>query len=319
MINLAQDLGWLTAWDYKFYSNTWRKRSMTSSQKKQRLRINKKVLRRLRDPDAESSEPEDTWELAVEALENACTDGRITDWEKNFYIGNLDRKFVSDKQRPIKRRIERKVAGTWKPRTPKPLAPVEESSDSDSPEPNLEDHERLGLKRGVEDILSKDLDTYARDKKICDSTGGRQTKPLAPVGESGDNDRPESDLQDDKRSRRREGVEEILSKDLDAYAQNKGMLDRRSGRRTTGRNLPVLNSTHTAQVISIQSYGAFVQLGDGSQYKDGLIHISRLGRGWVNSVADVVSVGEVVWVKVVEVNDETRKYSLAMHKRDGQT
>jgi small subunit ribosomal protein S1 len=50
-------------------------------------------------------------------------------------------------------------------------------------------------------------------------------------------------------------------------------------------------------VRSIQTYGAFVDLGG----VEGLIHISELGHGRVDRVADVVSVGEQVRVKVLSI------------------
>lgn len=50
-------------------------------------------------------------------------------------------------------------------------------------------------------------------------------------------------------------------------------------------------------VQSTQAYGAFVDLGG----VEGLIHISELGHGRVDKVADVVSVGEQVKVKILSV------------------
>jgi len=72
----------------------------------------------------------------------------------------------------------------------------------------------------------------------------------------------------------------------------------------------------------VQDYGAFVRLGDGSTYKDGLLHISRLSAsGRVDSVADVVSQDDVVWVKVIEVKEDEGKFSLDMRfvgQKDGE-
>jgi small subunit ribosomal protein S1 len=50
-------------------------------------------------------------------------------------------------------------------------------------------------------------------------------------------------------------------------------------------------------VQTIQSYGAFVDIGG----IEGLIHISELGHGRVGSVAEVVSVGETVQVKILAI------------------
>jgi len=63
-----------------------------------------------------------------------------------------------------------------------------------------------------------------------------------------------------------------------------------------------LASLEPGQVIegtvqTIQSYGAFVDIGG----IEGLIHISELGHGRVGSVAEVVSVGETVQVKILSI------------------
>ena len=51
------------------------------------------------------------------------------------------------------------------------------------------------------------------------------------------------------------------------------------------------------------NFGAFVSLPGG---KDGLIHISKLAKERVKSVEDVVKLGDVVTVKVVEIDDKGR-------------
>lgn len=56
-------------------------------------------------------------------------------------------------------------------------------------------------------------------------------------------------------------------------------------------------------VKSIMDFGAFVEIAPG---KDGLVHISELRPFRVNNVADVVKEGEIVKVKVVEVDDRGR-------------
>lgn len=100
---------------------------------------------------------------------------------------------------------------------------------------------------------------------------------------------------------------------------DKGRQDRR---RTTGREIPKLYSIHKGTVARVQDYGAFVRLGDGSRYKDGLLHISRLSAsGRVEAVADVLAQDDAVWVKVVEVREEEGKFSLDMRfvgQRDGE-
>ncbi len=61
-----------------------------------------------------------------------------------------------------------------------------------------------------------------------------------------------------------------------------------------------------ARVVSIQTFGAFVELSPG---KDGLLHISRVADGRVGKVEDVLNVGDEVDVVILDV-DERGKVSL---------
>ena len=47
------------------------------------------------------------------------------------------------------------------------------------------------------------------------------------------------------------------------------------------------------------SFGAFVEIAPG---KDGLVHISKLDKARVEKVEDVVSIGDEIVVKVVEID-----------------
>ena len=53
-------------------------------------------------------------------------------------------------------------------------------------------------------------------------------------------------------------------------------------------------------MVNIQPFGAFVELTPG---KDGLLHISRVARGHVDKVEDVLEIGDEVKVQVIEVDD----------------
>ena len=70
--------------------------------------------------------------------------------------------------------------------------------------------------------------------------------------------------------------------------------------------VPEVGEEYTGRVVGIQPFGAFVELLPG---KDGLLHISRVAQGRVDKVEDVLSVGDEVRVKVLEV-DEKGKISL---------
>ena len=62
-------------------------------------------------------------------------------------------------------------------------------------------------------------------------------------------------------------------------------------------------------VTKIVPFGAFVQLGEATE---GLVHISEMAPRHIETPAQVVKVGDVVKVKVMEVNSERRRISLSM-------
>ncbi|GAB4839057.1 hypothetical protein Ancab_028586 [Ancistrocladus abbreviatus] len=72
----------------------------------------------------------------------------------------------------------------------------------------------------------------------------------------------------------------------------------------------------TGKVRSIQPFGAFVDFG---AFTDGLVHVSRLSDSFVKDVSNVVSVGQEVKVKLVEVNTETGRISLSMRENDDKS
>ena len=63
---------------------------------------------------------------------------------------------------------------------------------------------------------------------------------------------------------------------------------------------PEIGERYTGRVVSIQTFGAFIELTPG---KDGLLHISRVAKGRVGKVEDVLSVGDEVEVEVLDVDD----------------
>ena len=69
-----------------------------------------------------------------------------------------------------------------------------------------------------------------------------------------------------------------------------------------------VGKTYEGKVVRIMNFGAFVEL---SPNKDGLIHISKLADRRVEKVEDVVNIGDVVKVKVLEV-DRMGKISLSL-------
>jgi polyribonucleotide nucleotidyltransferase len=69
---------------------------------------------------------------------------------------------------------------------------------------------------------------------------------------------------------------------------------------------PEVGETYTGEVVGIKDFGAFVRL---TPNKDGLLHISRMANGRVGKVEDVLNLGDLVEVEVIDV-DEKGKISL---------
>ncbi len=64
--------------------------------------------------------------------------------------------------------------------------------------------------------------------------------------------------------------------------------------------VPEVGEVYDGEVVGIKDFGAFVRLTPG---KDGLLHISRMANGRVGKVEDVLSIGDIVKVEVIEVSD----------------
>lgn len=71
----------------------------------------------------------------------------------------------------------------------------------------------------------------------------------------------------------------------------------------------------TGVVRAVQNYGAFVDIG---AFTDGLIHISELSSSYVRSVQDVVSVGQEVTVRVIEMDDKAGRIALTMRDKENE-
>ena len=65
----------------------------------------------------------------------------------------------------------------------------------------------------------------------------------------------------------------------------------------------------TGTVRNVIDFGAFVDIG--VKY-DGLVHISEMSDSYIKSPSDVVSVGDVVKVKVIKIDQERKKVGLSM-------
>ena len=73
-------------------------------------------------------------------------------------------------------------------------------------------------------------------------------------------------------------------------------------------NYPV-GSTFHAPVVSLTKFGAFVRILPGV---DGLVHISEISNDRVEKVSDVLKVGDMVDVKLLDVDFDKKRISLSM-------
>ena len=76
--------------------------------------------------------------------------------------------------------------------------------------------------------------------------------------------------------------------------------------------VPEVGMLYYGKVVRILNFGAFVELAPG---KDGMVHISKLAERRVEKVEDVVNIGDMVWVKVTDI-DEKGRVNLSL--RDAQ-
>ncbi len=63
------------------------------------------------------------------------------------------------------------------------------------------------------------------------------------------------------------------------------------------------------RVSNVTNFGAFVDIG---VKRDGLVHISELSHQWVSDPREVVSVGQIVKVKVIEIDRQRKRIGLSI-------
>ena len=65
----------------------------------------------------------------------------------------------------------------------------------------------------------------------------------------------------------------------------------------------------SGNVVRITDFGAFVDIG---VHQDGLVHISEMSDKYIKHPLDVVSVGDIVDVKVLSVDIKKKRIQLSM-------
>ena len=68
-------------------------------------------------------------------------------------------------------------------------------------------------------------------------------------------------------------------------------------------------------VTGIQPYGAFVSLDEETQ---GLIHVSEIQSGYTKNIQDVLKIGEIVQVQIIDIDEYSQKISLSRRTLEGQ-
>ncbi len=113
--------------------------------------------------------------------------------------------------------------------------------------------------------------------------GGKNIKSI--VAETG----CEINVEDD-------GTVHIYSNNPDGMARAKQIIDGMFAEMEVGK-------IYHGKVVTIKEFGAFVEVLPG---KDGLVHVSELADFRVNRVEDVVKMGDLIWVKVIGVDEKGR-------------
>ncbi|MBD2704188.1 polyribonucleotide nucleotidyltransferase [Spirosoma sp. BT702] len=92
------------------------------------------------------------------------------------------------------------------------------------------------------------------------------------------------------------------------FATNKESMDRAVSRVKGIVAVPEVGETYVGKVKTIQPFGAFIEFMPG---KDGLLHISEIKWERLETMDNVLQVGEEVTVKLIDIDKKTGKYRLS--------
>ena len=67
--------------------------------------------------------------------------------------------------------------------------------------------------------------------------------------------------------------------------------------------VPEVGQLYYGRVVRLMTFGAFVEMAPG---KDGLVHISKLADKRIEKVEDACKIGDMMWVKVTEIDEKGR-------------
>jgi polyribonucleotide nucleotidyltransferase len=92
------------------------------------------------------------------------------------------------------------------------------------------------------------------------------------------------------------------------YGPNKESIDAAVRKVKAIVTIPEPGEVYEAKVKSIMPYGAFVEFLPG---KEGLLHISEISYKRLESMEGVMNVGDVIKVKLLEIDKKTGKFKLS--------
>lgn len=151
----------------------------------------------------------------------------------------------------------------------------------------------------------------SRSKRRKDRRGSRSRSKSRSPSRHRDRDR-------DRDGRRRRHHHRRSSRSRSRDGSRDRSQSRRKAPETKFHDVPQVQKVYRARVQNITNFGCFVALEGFRQKVEGLVHISQLRReGRVNSVDEVVSRGQSVWVKVLTITGS--KMSLTMKEVDQQS
>ncbi len=95
---------------------------------------------------------------------------------------------------------------------------------------------------------------------------------------------------------------------VEVFAADKNVLEAALNRIRAIVAVPEIDKVYKGKVKSIVSFGAFVEILPN---KDGLLHISEIDWRRIQNVEDELSVGDIVEVKLIDIDDKTGKLKLS--------
>ncbi|MDR0632812.1 MAG: polyribonucleotide nucleotidyltransferase [Holosporales bacterium] len=105
-----------------------------------------------------------------------------------------------------------------------------------------------------------------------------------------------------------DGVVSVFGPDKDSLAQAMSMVDDIAGE-------PEIGQVYTGTVVKIMEFGAFVNFFGR---RDGLVHISEISNERVDSVEDVLNVGDSVKVILLDIDERTKRARLSIKAVGGE-